>query len=52
MLKKESESHLYESDFTEEEWQAIMDVKVPNVDSNVNDTVGKRMILHQLKEQS
>ncbi|MFR2165501.1 MAG: hypothetical protein ACLS5K_03990, partial [Streptococcus salivarius] len=40
--QKESESHLYESDFTEEEWQAIMDVKVPNVDSNVNDTVGKK----------
>lgn len=40
--QKESESHLYESDFTEEEWQAIMDVKVPNVDRNVNDTVGKK----------
>ena len=40
--QKESESHLYESDFTEEEWQAIMDVKMPNVDSNVNDTVGKK----------
>ena len=32
----------FECDFSEEEWQAIMDVKVPNVDSNVNDTVGKK----------
>lgn len=40
--QKEVGSHLCESDFTDEEWQAIMAVEVPNVAANVDDTKGTK----------